>query len=164
MVDADAEGQVFAYCVGGLVLEVPARSLPSLVEWTLAEARLGQARLHRNGHDADPVLVLTAAALERCGPPAALSQEEQRAGRLPDGHQVVKQLTKAQWQLTQRGFGPWARIYRPAEGSRRHCVQLCIPAWNALDARVCGTARTTRSCRRCPRSTSPGTWARTRSG
>ncbi|MFH9426582.1 telomere-associated protein Tap [Streptomyces sp. NPDC017529] len=135
VVDADAEGQVFAYCVGGLVLEVPAKSLPSLIEWTLAEARLGHARLHRNGRDADPVLVLTAAALERYGLPAALSQEEQRAGRLPDGHKVVKQLTKAKWQLTQRGFGPWARIYRPAEGSRRNCVQLCIPAWNALDVR-----------------------------
>ncbi len=135
VVDADADGQVFAYCVGGLVLEVPAKSLPSLVEWALAEARLGQPRLHRNGRDADPVLVLTAAALKRYGLPAALSQEEQRAGRLPDSHRVVKQLTKAQWQLTQRGFGPWARIYRPAEGSRRNCVQLCIPAWNALDVR-----------------------------
>ncbi|MFD7667488.1 telomere-associated protein Tap [Streptomyces sp. NPDC059788] len=135
VVDADAGGEVFAYCVGGLVLEVPAKSLPSLIEWTLAEARLGQGRLHRNGRDADPVLVLTAAALERYGLPAALSQEEQRAGRLPDAHKVVKQLSKARWQLTQRGFGPWARIYRPAEGSRRNCVQLCIPAWNALDVR-----------------------------
>jgi transcriptional regulator with XRE-family HTH domain len=29
------DGQVLAYCVGGLVLDVPAKSLPSLVEWTL---------------------------------------------------------------------------------------------------------------------------------
>ncbi|MFF4227464.1 telomere-associated protein Tap [Streptomyces abikoensis] len=135
VVDVDDDGQVLAYCVGGLVLDVPAKSLPSLIEWTLAEARLGQARLHRNGRDADPVLVLTPAALERYGLPAALSEEERRAGRLPDSHKVVKQLTKAKWQLTQRGFGPWARIYRPAEGSKRNCVQLCIPAWNALDAR-----------------------------
>ncbi|MEU7384138.1 MULTISPECIES: telomere-associated protein Tap [unclassified Streptomyces] len=134
VVDAE-DGQVVAYCVGGLVLDVPAKSLPALIEWTLSEARLGQARLHRNGRDADPVLVLTPAALERYGLPAALSEEERRAGRLPDGHKVVKQLVKADWQLTQRGFGPWARIYRPAEGSKRNCVQLCIPAWNALDVR-----------------------------
>ncbi|WP_055698090.1 telomere-associated protein Tap [Streptomyces silaceus] len=134
VVDAEG-GQVFAYCVGGLVLDVPAKSLPALIEWTLTEARLGQARLHRNGRDADPVLVLTAAALERYGLPASLSEEERRAGRLPDGHKAVKQLAKADWKLTQRGFGPWARVYRPAEGSRRNCVQLCIPAWNALDVR-----------------------------
>ena len=65
----------------------------------------------------------------------ALSEDEQSAGRLPDSHKVVKQLARANWQLTQRGFGPWARIYRPAKGSKRNCVQLCIPAWNALDAR-----------------------------
>ncbi|MGV9567379.1 hypothetical protein [Streptomyces sp. NPDC003480] len=48
---------------------------------------------------------------------------------------MVKQLAKANWQLTQREFGPWTRIYRPAEGSKHNCVQLCIPAWNALDVR-----------------------------
>src|SRR5262249_51194859 len=135
VIDVDADGQVLAYCVGGLVLEVPAKSLPSLIEWTLTEARLGQARLHRNGRDADPLLVLAPAALERYGLPAALSGGERRAGRLPDGHKTVKQLAKAEWQLTRRGFGPWARIFRPAEGARRNCVQLCIPAWNALDVR-----------------------------
>ncbi|MET9078600.1 helix-turn-helix transcriptional regulator [Streptomyces sp. NPDC004232] len=134
VVDAN-DDEVVAYCVGGLVLDVPAKSLPALIEWTLTEARLGQARLNRNGRDADPVLVLTPATLERYSLPAALSEEERRAGRLPDSHKVVKQLAKSGWQLTQRGFGPWARIYRPAEGSKRNCVQLCIPAWNALDVR-----------------------------
>ncbi|WP_328760521.1 telomere-associated protein Tap [Streptomyces sp. NBC_00271] len=129
------DGQVSAYCVGGLVLDVPAKSLPALVDWTLAEAKLGQPRLHRNGRDGDPVLVLTPAALERYGLPAALSDDERRAGRLQDSHKVVKQIKKAELQLTQRGFGSWARIYRDPEGSRRRCVQLCIPAWNALDAR-----------------------------
>ncbi|WP_416971748.1 telomere-associated protein Tap [Streptomyces sp. 4F14] len=129
------DGQASAYCVGGLVLDVPARSLSALVEWTLTDARLGQPRLHRHGRDADPVLVLTPAALERYGLPTALTEEERRAGRLPDSHKTVKQLLNAGWQLTQRGFGPWARIYRPAEGSRRQCVQVCIPAWNALDVR-----------------------------
>nr|WP_225829196.1 helix-turn-helix transcriptional regulator [Streptomyces sp. TML10] len=135
VVDADGDGQVSAYCVDGLVLDVPAKSLPALLDWTLAEARLGQARLHRNGRDADPVLVLTPGALERYGLPAALSDQERRAGRLDDGHKAPRQLARADWKLTRRGFGPWARIYRPAEGSQRRCVQLCIPSWNALDAR-----------------------------
>ncbi|GGZ89714.1 hypothetical protein GCM10010301_72160 [Streptomyces plicatus] len=61
VIDVDDDGQVVAYCVGGLVLDVPAKTLPALVDWTVEEARLGQARLHRHGKDADPVLVLTAA-------------------------------------------------------------------------------------------------------
>ncbi|MFF8960847.1 telomere-associated protein Tap [Streptomyces sp. NPDC014894] len=135
VIDADADGQVSAYCVGGLVLDVPAKSIPALVDWTLAEARLGQARLHRNGRDADPILVLTAAALERYGLPAALSDQERQAGRLPSGHKVVKQIERAGLQMTQRGFGPWARLYRDPEGARRRCVQLCVLPWNALDVR-----------------------------
>ncbi|MBP5904595.1 telomere-associated protein Tap [Streptomyces scabiei] len=135
VIDADQDGQVSAYCVGGLVLDVPAKSIPALVDWTLTEARLGQARLHRNGRDADPILVLTAAALERYGLPAALSEEERRHGRIADSHKVVKQIKRAGLQLTQRGFGPWARVYREPEGSKRRCVQLCILPWNALDAR-----------------------------
>lgn len=47
VVDVDDDGQVVAYCVGGLVLDVPAKTLSALVDWTLEEARLGQARLHR---------------------------------------------------------------------------------------------------------------------
>ncbi len=38
------------------------------------------------------------------------------------------------------GLGPWARIYRPAHGGRRQCVQLCIPSWHALDDRAWGHA------------------------
>ncbi|WP_432020925.1 telomere-associated protein Tap [Streptomyces sp. 1222.5] len=132
------DGQVSAYCVGGLVLDVPAKSIPALVDWTLTEAKLGQARLHRNGRDADPILVLTASALERYGLPVALSEEERHASRLPDSHKVVKQIAKAGLQLTQRGLGPWARIYREPEGSKRRCVQLCILPWNALDTREWG--------------------------
>jgi hypothetical protein len=129
------DGHVSAYCVGGLVLDVPAKTIPALVDWTLTEARLGQARLHRNGRDADPILVLTAAALERFGLRVALSEHERHAGRLPSGHKVVKQIERAGLQMSQRGFGPWARIYRDPEGSRRRCVQLCILPRNALDAR-----------------------------
>ncbi|CAL9677224.1 hypothetical protein SUDANB105_08052 [Streptomyces sp. enrichment culture] len=130
-----ADGQVLAYCVGGLVLDVPAKSLPALVEWTLGEGRLGQPKLSGPGKDADPLIVLTEAACEYYGLPVTLTQQERLAGRLPEGHKVIKQLTRAHWQLTKRGFGPWARIYRPAQGAERSCVQLCIPSWDALDTR-----------------------------
>ncbi|WP_103534198.1 helix-turn-helix domain-containing protein [Streptomyces sp. SM11] len=129
------DGKVLAYGVGGLVLDVPAKSLPSLVDWTLREAKLGQPKLSGPGRPADPLLVLTEAALERYGLPVTLTAEEKDAGRIPEGHKVIKQLTRADWKLTKRGFGPWARIYRPAKGSERQCVQLCIPSWNALDPR-----------------------------
>lgn len=140
VLDADTERQVTGYGVGGLILDVPAKSLPALVEWTLTEARLGSEKLHGSGKDGDPLLVLTEAACERYGLPAALSEAERLAGRLPEGHKVIKQLERADWQLTKRGLGPWARIYRPAEGSRRQCVQLCIPSWRALDDRSWGHA------------------------
>ncbi|MFE0418330.1 telomere-associated protein Tap [Streptomyces tendae] len=132
------DGQVLAYCTGGLVLDVPAKSLPALIDWTLREARLGQPKLAGSGKDADPLLVLTPAALERYGLPTTLTEEERLAGRIPEGHKVLKQLARAEWKLTKRGFGPWARIYRPATGSERACVQLCIPSWNALDTRHWG--------------------------
>ncbi|MEV5080693.1 helix-turn-helix transcriptional regulator, partial [Streptomyces sp. NPDC056159] len=67
------DGQVLAYCTGGLVLDVPAKSLPALVDWTLREAKLGQPKLSGPGKDADPLLVLTQAALERYGLPATLT-------------------------------------------------------------------------------------------
>lgn len=129
------DGEAHAYCVDGLVQTVPAKSVPALIEWTLKEARLGQPKLAGPGKDADPLLVLTEAALERYGLPATLTDEERLAGRIPEGHKVIRQLARADWQLTKRGFGPWARIYRPAQGQERHCVQLCIPSWGALDTR-----------------------------
>ncbi|MER6085481.1 helix-turn-helix transcriptional regulator [Streptomyces sp. NPDC001833] len=135
VVDVDADGQVLAYCVGGLVLDVPAKSIAALVEWTLREGRLGQPKLSGPGKDADPLIVLTETACEHYGLPVTLTKEERLAGRIPEGHKVIKQLTRAGWQLTRRGFGPWARIYRPAQGAERSCVQLCIPSWDALDTR-----------------------------
>ena len=134
------DGQAYAYCTGGLVLDVPAKSIPALVDWTLKEAKLGAPKLSGPGKDADPLLVLTEAALKRYGLPAALTEDERLAGRLPEGHKAIKQLARADWKLTKRGFGPWARIYRPAQGSERACVQLCIPSWNALDTRHWGEA------------------------
>jgi DNA-binding transcriptional regulator YiaG len=140
VIDADDSSQMTGYGIGGLVLDVPAKSLPALVEWTLKEAQLGAGRLHGSGRDADPLLVLTESACERYGLPVALSDAERLTGRLPDGHKILKQLDRADWQLTKRGFGPWARIYRPAQGRQRQCVQLCIPSWEALDARTWGHA------------------------
>ncbi|GAA3778068.1 telomere-associated protein Tap [Streptomyces chiangmaiensis] len=140
VIDAGTDRQVTGYGVGGLVLDVPAKSLPALVEWALTEAQLGATGLHGRGKDADPLLVLTEAACERYGLPTALSQQERLTGRIPEEHKAVKQLDHANWQLTKRGFGPWARIYRPAQGSRRQCVQLCIPSWHALDDRSWGHA------------------------
>ncbi|WP_371657276.1 helix-turn-helix domain-containing protein [Streptomyces sp. NBC_00280] len=135
VVDVDADGQVLAYCVGGLVLDVPAKSIPALVEWTLSQGRLGQPKLSGPGKDADLLIVLTKTACEHYGLPVTLTKEERLAGRIPEGHKVIKQLARAEWKLTKRGFGPWARIYRPAQGSERACVQLCIPSWQALDTR-----------------------------
>jgi Helix-turn-helix len=140
VVDVGDDRQVVAYGVGGLVLDVPAKSLSALVEWTLAEAQLGAEALHGCGKDADPLLVLTESACERYGLPVTLTDTERLAGRLPEGHKLLKQLARADWRLTRRGFGPWARIYRPAQGRQRQCVQLCIPSWNALDARSWGDA------------------------
>ncbi|WP_306324804.1 telomere-associated protein Tap [Streptomyces venezuelae] len=134
------DGKALAYCTGGLVLDVPAKSIPALVDWTLSEAKLGQPKMSGPGKDADPLIVLTEAACERYGLPIALTEEEKHAGRIPEGHKVIKQLARAEWKLTKRGFGPWARIYRPATGSERACVQLCIPSWNALDTRHWGEA------------------------
>ncbi|MEU9489310.1 helix-turn-helix transcriptional regulator [Streptomyces decoyicus] len=135
VVDAN-DGQMLAYCVGDLVLDCPAKTFPTLVEWALTEAKLGAPRLNRNGKDADPLLVLTDAAAERLGLPAVL--EDRRGLRLAEDHKVVKQLAKAKWKLTKRGFGPWARVYRPAEGGKRQCVQFAILPWGALDTRSWG--------------------------
>ncbi|GGX14015.1 telomere-associated protein Tap [Streptomyces chryseus] len=132
------DGDGSAYCVGGLVLDCPATTVPALVDWTLTEARLGAPRLHRHGKDADPLIVITAAAAERLGLPAVL--EDRRALRLPADHKVNQQITRAQWKTTQRGFGPWARVYRPAQAGRRQCVQFAVVPWGALDPRAWGDA------------------------
>ncbi|MFI9297580.1 telomere-associated protein Tap [Streptomyces gardneri] len=127
------DGDGSAYGVDGIVLDCPATTVVELVEWTLRESGLGAAKLHRHGKDADPLIVLTAAAAVKLGLPEHL--EDRRGLRLPEDHPVVKQVLKAKWQLTQRGFGPWARIYRKAQGRERQCVQLAILPWDALDSR-----------------------------
>ncbi|MER6916752.1 helix-turn-helix transcriptional regulator [Streptomyces sp. NPDC000594] len=127
------DGDGSAYGVDGLVLDCPATTVVELVEWTLREAGLGAPKLHRYGKDSDPLIVLTAAAAVKLGLPERL--EDRRGLRLEEDHPVVKQVLKARWQLTQRGFGPWARIYRKAQGRERQCVQLAVLSWDALDSR-----------------------------
>ncbi|QIY66365.2 helix-turn-helix domain-containing protein [Streptomyces sp. RPA4-2] len=130
------DGDGSAYGVDGIVLDCPATTVPELVEWTLKESGLGAAKLSRYGKDSDPLVVLTAAAAVRLGLPERLEGHEQRRSlRLPEDHPVVKQVLKAKWQFTQRGFGPWARIYRKAQGRERQCVQLALLSWDALDER-----------------------------
>ncbi|WP_314414891.1 telomere-associated protein Tap [Streptomyces sp. DSM 40484] len=130
------DGDGSAYGVDGIVLDCPAATLVELVEWTLRESGLGAAKLNRYGKDSDPLIVLTAAAAVKLGLPERLEGHEQRRSlRLPADHPVVKQVVKAKWQLTQRGFGPWARIYRKAQGRERQCVQLALLSWDALDER-----------------------------
>ncbi|MEU9397053.1 helix-turn-helix transcriptional regulator [Streptomyces sp. NPDC048324] len=130
------DGDGSAYGVDGIVLDCPATTVVELVEWTLRESGLGAPKLNRYGKDSDPLIVLTAAAAVKLGLPERLEGHEQRRSlRLPEDHPVVKQVAKAKWQLTQRGFGPWARIYRKAQGRDRQCVQLAILSWDALDER-----------------------------
>ncbi|MGW4806448.1 telomere-associated protein Tap [Kitasatospora sp. NPDC004272] len=138
VLDGDGTG----YGIGGLVLDCPATTLAQLATWALTESGLGTVRLHRNGKDGDPLIVLTAAAAERFGLPATLDDDPatRRSQRLPEDHKVVKALARAKWQLTRRGFGPWARIYRPVKDGRRQCVQLAILPWRALDPRAWGEA------------------------
>ncbi|WP_019356573.1 telomere-associated protein Tap [Streptomyces sp. AA1529] len=130
------DGDGSAYGAEGIVLDCPATTVVELVQWTLRESGLGAPKLNRHGKDSDPLIVLTAAAAVKLGLPERLEGHEQRRSlRLPDDHPVVKQVAKAKWQLTQRGFGPWPRIYRKAEGRERQCVQLAILPWDALDER-----------------------------
>ncbi|MFB6558766.1 helix-turn-helix domain-containing protein [Streptomyces sp. NPDC056400] len=131
------DGDGSAYGIDGIVLDCPAATITELVEWTLKESGLGAPRLNRNGKDSDPLIVLTASAAVKLGLPERLEgREERRSLRLAEDHPVVKQIGAAKWQLTQRGFGPWARVYRKAEGSARQCVQLAVLSWDALDARA----------------------------
>jgi DNA-binding XRE family transcriptional regulator len=132
------DGDGTAHLADGRTLACPARTVPELADWALTGAGLGAPRLHRSGRDADPLVVLTGAAAELLGLPTEL--EDRRGLRLPDSHPVVRQLTRAKWQLTRRGFGPWARVYRPAQTGRRHCVQLAVLPWGALDPRSWGGA------------------------
>ncbi|MFJ2809310.1 hypothetical protein [Kitasatospora sp. NPDC087271] len=111
------------------------RTLADVVGWAL-ETRLGSPRLHQHGKDGDALVIISDADLAELGlPPMGRDEKKefvQCLGQLPKGHKAVKALERAGWLLTQRGLGPWARVYRTPEDGKRVCVQLCIPAWGAL--------------------------------
>ncbi|MGP3983643.1 telomere-associated protein Tap [Streptomyces sp. KR80] len=132
------DGDGTAHLADGHTLTCPETTIPALVDWALNQAGIGAPKLHRSGKDSDPLVVLTAAAAERLGLPGELA--DRRGLRLPDDHPVVQQLARAEWKLTQRGFGPWPRIYRPAQAGQRRCVQLAVLPWDALDTRAWGSA------------------------
>lgn len=117
---------------GGRVVPCPARTLTAVAAWALDEMRMGARRLDPNGFDQDPVLMLTAAAAEFLGLPPGL---DDRVGlRLPAKHPVVKAIAKDGWEMTDRGVGPWARIFQRVPKGRR-CVQFAVRPWEALHER-----------------------------
>lgn len=105
----------------------PAKSIPSLVEWTPKEAKPVAPKSSGQGKDADPLLVLTEAALERYGLPVALTEEERLAGRIPEGHtaavpeEYLESCTTdpATWMRTPENLKRLAALTREADARWR---------------------------------------------
>ncbi|WP_256726288.1 XRE family transcriptional regulator [Streptomyces sp. MNU77] len=133
------DGALTAHLVDGRTLPCPAKTLQALAAWALdkKKIRLGAVKLHDNGFDQDPLLVLTEGAVAHFGLPTDLADQEDL--RLPADDRIVKNITKAGWELTKSGFGPWARIFKRLDG-KRHCVQLALVPWGALETRAWGRA------------------------
>ncbi|MGW5498226.1 hypothetical protein [Streptomyces olivaceoviridis] len=93
---------------------MPAKTLPSLVDWTLTEAKLGQARLHRHGKDTDPVLVLI--GRRRTRPPASSGRRSTMTRSL-----ASRETGRAQFSMTT--FMNLAAFHdvRPASNKLRGC-------------------------------------------
>ncbi|MEU5958245.1 XRE family transcriptional regulator [Streptomyces sp. NPDC047525] len=133
------DGALTAHLTDGRTVPCPAKTIQAMATWALDKKRinLGAAKLHDNGYDQDPLIVLTEAAVAHFGLPADLEDQEEL--RLPADHNVVKAVTRAGWELTKSGFGPWARIFKRLDG-KRHCVQLAVAPWRALETRAWGHA------------------------
>lgn len=133
------DGALTAHLVDGRTIPCPAKTLQALAIWALdkRKIRLGTSKIHDNGFDQDPLLVLTEGAVAHFGLPANLADQEEL--RLPADHKAVKGLIKAGWELTKSGFGPWPRVFKRVDG-KRHCVQLFLTPWGALEDRVWGQA------------------------
>ncbi|WP_234310086.1 telomere-associated protein Tap [Streptomyces sp. NRRL S-475] len=133
------DGALTAYLADGRTVPCPAKSLQALAAWALdkRKIRLGAAKVHDNGFDQDPLIILTEGAVAHFGLPTDLADQEDL--RLPADHKALKSLTKAGWELTKAGFGPWPRIFKRLDG-KRHCIQLFLTPWGALENRVWGQA------------------------
>ncbi|MFE3559454.1 telomere-associated protein Tap [Streptomyces sp. NPDC059193] len=133
------DGALTAHLVDGRTIACPAKTLQALATWALdkKKIRLGADRLHDNGFHQDPLLVLTHGAVAHFGLPTDLADQEDL--RLPADHTVVKNIQKAGWELTKSGLGPWPRLFKRVDG-RRHCVQLALLPWRALETRAWGSA------------------------
>ncbi|MFJ4153151.1 telomere-associated protein Tap, partial [Streptomyces galbus] len=133
------DGALTAHLADGRTVPCPAKTLQALAAWALdkRKIRLGAARVHDNGFDQDPLIILTEGAVAHFGLPTSLADQEDL--RLPVGHKALKSLTRAGWELTKAGFGPWPRIFKRLDG-KRHCIQLFLIPWGALEDRVWGRA------------------------
>ncbi|MEU8588594.1 XRE family transcriptional regulator [Streptomyces sp. NPDC048664] len=133
------DGALTAHLADGRTVPCPAKTLQALAAWALdkRKIRLGAAKVHDNGFDQDPLIILTEGAVAHFGLPTNLADQEDF--RLPADHKALKSLTKAGWELTKAGFGPWPRIFKRLDG-KRHCIQLFLTPWGALESRVWGPA------------------------
>ncbi|ODA70287.1 XRE family transcriptional regulator [Streptomyces sp. AVP053U2] len=133
------DGALTAHLADGRTVPCPAKTLQALAAWALdkRKIRLGAAKVHDNGFDQDPLIILTEGAVAHFGLPTNLADQENL--RLPADHKALKSLTKAGWELTKAGFGPWPRIFKRLDG-KRHCIQLFLTPWGALEDRVWGQA------------------------
>ncbi|MFF1962470.1 telomere-associated protein Tap [Streptomyces sp. NPDC058232] len=118
-----------AHLVDGTTRECPAATIVEVLHWAL-DAGIGHQALAAFGRAADPLIVLTPSANDYLGLPPEL---EDRAGlRLAADHPWCAAVIADGWKFTHSGFGPWARIYQPAQGRQRRSVQLAVIAWGAL--------------------------------
>ncbi|MFD8947588.1 telomere-associated protein Tap [Streptomyces xanthophaeus] len=133
------DGALTAHLADGRTVPCPAKTLQALAAWALdkKKIRLGAAKVHDNGFDQDPLIILTEGAVAHFGLPTDLADQEDL--RLPADHKAIKSLIKAGWELTKAGFGPWPRIFKRLDG-KRHCIQLFLTPWGALENRVWGRA------------------------
>ncbi|MFD4611393.1 telomere-associated protein Tap [Streptomyces sp. NPDC058440] len=133
------DGALTAHLADGRTVPCPAKTLQALAAWALdkRKIRLGAAKVHDNGFDQDPLIILTEGAVAHFGLPTDLADQEDL--RLLADHKALKSLTKAGWELTKAGFGPWPRIFKRLDG-KRHCIQLFLTPWGALENRVWGQA------------------------
>lgn len=133
------DGALTAHLADGRTVPCPAKTLQALAAWALdkRKIRLGAAKVHDNGFDQDPLIILTEGSVAHFGLPTDLADQEDL--RLPADHKALKSLTKAGWELTKAGFGPWPRIFKRLDG-KRHCIQLFLTPWGALENRVWGQA------------------------